>query len=500
MGELIFSNVSSQDDEDAYKRDAVLECLLAFAIEAEAMCAGPRRSAPLLPHRRRLPLQPHAPPPPQPATHSRAALRCSPRSSPSSAPSPATRRARPHHTRNACQTRGKPTKPCKTLSPPSADPDPAPAPLAPQEGAVYVWRYFHMYRRDVFDWSAFSRALVAGHQQFSDAVAAAQPPGAYAGAASAPGLVSINMRMRDDEVDALVAYLQLLQRLIERGPALDTPAWVRELEGHIMAAQPQAASPGLLELLFRFSTLPVPSKLKAALFEAVSAFATDATSAGYIWAFIKDADVVAGLRRFAQQQDDGYGNAPYAAFAAASAAVAGGAGAAGALGPKFDLAYQLMENESSLQSYEETTAFVSLVNALLELSIPVGSGPAAAGGLECLPVFHFVRDTVYLLLHRSALFLPPFFPALCPPAGCFRLVPRVSRVRANETNPRTPAHAAGASTSGRRTSGASPPSALRTSPSSSPSRPPAPAPAARPTAAGSSGRSPWARGPPGRRF
>lgn len=186
-----------------------------------------------------------------------------------------------------------------------------------------------------------------------------------------------------------------------QGPVLDTPQWVRELEGYIIAAQPQVAAPGLLELLFRFATQPVPSALKAALFGAVSAFATDAQSAAQIWDFVKSADVVSGLRRHAAHQDaadpyGGYGQPP------APAAAALGLGGGGALGPKFDLAYQLQEIESGMQSYAETTAFITLVNTLLELCIPAGVGPAAAGGLEMLPVFHFVRDTVYLQLNRRA--------------------------------------------------------------------------------------------------
>lgn len=55
------------------------------------------------------------------------------------------------------------------------------------------------------------------HQRFHDALAAAQPQAAYpGGAGGAPGLLPVNAQMRDEDVDALVAYLALLRRLIER--------------------------------------------------------------------------------------------------------------------------------------------------------------------------------------------------------------------------------------------------------------------------------------------
>lgn len=69
-------------------------------------------------------------------------------------------------------------------------------------------------------------AIVGYHQEYANAVAAAQPQGAYPGGSGAPGLVAVNFRISDEDFESLSAYLGLLRRLLERVRGSAYPAGV----------------------------------------------------------------------------------------------------------------------------------------------------------------------------------------------------------------------------------------------------------------------------------
>ena len=93
---------------------------------------------------------------------------------------------------------------------------------------------------------------------------------------------------------------------------------------------------------------------------------------------------------------------PLPGAAAASGAMGGGGvgGDAAISGRRYDISYQLAEVEQQAQEYGETAAYVALLNALLQHCARFGVGPAEEGGQPCAAAFRFVRDAVFLQLHR----------------------------------------------------------------------------------------------------
>ena len=256
-----------------------------------------------------------------------------------------------------------------------------------EDDARYVWRFLQStYNRECagFTWAAFVHAAVEYCKRFRDAASNGAASAAYGEASAAPfardeawlagagGSVSVS----DEDVDGIVAYLGLLSRILVVAPPAEAAAWVRELETN-------AGGDSLLALLFRLLAASVPSRLKAALFSAVGAFAGDAESAAVVWDLLAQAQVV--------RDPLPLGGGP---------SVGGGVADALGGGPRPDLGYQLAEVEGRLQTYGETTAFVELVNSLLELTSATGSGPAAQGGAPVASIFRFVRDSVFAQLHR----------------------------------------------------------------------------------------------------
>ncbi|KAK9838304.1 hypothetical protein WJX81_003260 [Elliptochloris bilobata] len=157
------------------------------------------------------------------------------------------------------------------------------------------------------------------------------------------------------EADAagMVAYLRLFARVMAGGAPGAVAGWVRALEEEVGVAP-------LWEVLFQLMCHPVPQKLKAALDDAIAAFARRPEAAAALWERLLAAVVVApGL---------GGGGS-------------GGGGGGGGRGlPRYDLTYQLNEVEARAEDFAEALAFVRLLNALLRASgsaLPDGGRPYA---------------------------------------------------------------------------------------------------------------------------
>lgn len=171
--------------------------------------------------------------------------------------------------------------------------------------------------------------------------------------------------MAAEDVDALVAYLRVLTQFVDDGEL--TKQRVQQLESKLN--QP------LIFFLFTLLDFPVVPRLKAALFDAIGAFATDPVAAATVWSLLEAAAVI-------QKPQEG------------------GMEGYGAEAPKLDISFQLNEIESREETYPETLAFLRLVNKLLQLCSASQTGPAAGSGAAVAHVFQFVRDTVFLCLDR----------------------------------------------------------------------------------------------------
>jgi len=201
----------------------------------------------------------------------------------------------------------------------------------------------------------------------------AQPRSLFQDENSAP-LREVNIP--NEDVEAMLGYLQLLQQLMDTAPRDFAVERVQHLEHRCFESQP------IMFVLFTLLDLPVQPKLKAALFSVIGAFASEMASAVKIWTFLENAavrskPVDAGF--YASDMQD-----------------------MGAAGPGTDILYELNEVEARAETYVETLAFISLVNKLLDLCECTNCGPSAGGGVAVLHIFQFVRDAVFLKMDRRA--------------------------------------------------------------------------------------------------
>jgi hypothetical protein len=181
----------------------------------------------------------------------------------------------------------------------------------------------------------------------------------------------------NEDVDAMLGYLRLLQQLMETAPRDFATDRVQQLEIKCFEGKP------IMFVLFTLLDLPVQPKLKAALFNVIGSFASELASAEKIWRFLQDAavrskPVETGFYDMQHLQD------------------------LGTSVPRADILYELNEVEARAETYVETLAFISLVNKLLDLCECTNRGPAAGGGGAALHIFHFVRDAVFLKMDRRA--------------------------------------------------------------------------------------------------
>ena len=190
-----------------------------------------------------------------------------------------------------------------------------------------------------------------------------------------------NMPVREvnipnEDVDAILGYLKLLQQLMETAPGDFAIDRVRHLELRCFENQP------IMFVLFTLLDLPVQPKLKAALFNVIGSFAGEMASAVKIWTFLENAAVRSKPAE--------------AGFYASDAQDFSGSG------PRTDILYELNEVEARTETYVETLAFITLVNRLLYLCEYANCGPAAGGGVASHHIFRFVRDAVFLKMDRRA--------------------------------------------------------------------------------------------------
>ena len=184
----------------------------------------------------------------------------------------------------------------------------------------------------------------------------------------------------NEDVDAMLGYLQLLQQLMDTAPRDFAIDRVQQLELRCFEGQP------IMFVLFTLLDLPVQPKLKAALFSVIGSFATEMASAVKIWTFLENAAV-----RSKPVVETGF----YAPDMQHMQDL-------GTSGPRTDILYELNEVEARAETYVETLAFISLVNKLLDLCECTNCGPAAGGGVAALHIFQFVRDSVFLKMDRRA--------------------------------------------------------------------------------------------------
>ena len=180
----------------------------------------------------------------------------------------------------------------------------------------------------------------------------------------------------NEDVDAILGYLKLLQQLMESAPGDFAIERVRQLELRCFESQP------IMFVLFTLLDLPVQPKLKAALFSVIGSFASEMASAVKIWTFLENAAVRS------KPVDAGYYASDMQDLSAS--------------GPRTDILYELNEVEARAETYVETLAFITLVNKLLDLCECANCGPAAGGGVAAHHIFRFVRDAVFLKMDRRA--------------------------------------------------------------------------------------------------
>ncbi|KAK9829639.1 hypothetical protein WJX72_007011 [[Myrmecia] bisecta] len=146
---------------------------------------------------------------------------------------------------------------------------------------------------------------------------------------------AVEFMLPQSDAQGLAAYVRLFARVIQEGSEADVVAWVHTLEEDIQASP-------LWEVLFQLMCHPVPQELKAALDEAIAAFASKPEFAGQLWERLVSAVVVQPLTPADTQM-------------------------AGPL-PRYDITYQLHEIEARAEDYSETLAFLKLLNNLLRSS------------------------------------------------------------------------------------------------------------------------------------
>jgi len=161
--------------------------------------------------------------------------------------------------------------------------------------------------------------------------------GAEDGSAALQGSGGEVKFMSERDMLGLVAYLELFRTMLEEGQKEEVLTWVRQLEDK-MSLRP------LYEVLFQLMCHRVPHELKAALMQAIGAFATSAEAAAEIWERLKSTAIYEPPGSDVSMA----GVAPVAM--------------------RYDLTYQLAEIEERSEVYPEIRAFMQLLNKLWEAS------------------------------------------------------------------------------------------------------------------------------------
>eukprot|EP00884_Botryococcus_braunii_P018275 jgi/Botrbrau1/5130/Bobra.0172s0002.1 len=165
-----------------------------------------------------------------------------------------------------------------------------------------------------------------------------------------------------EDVQAMCAYLRLFANIFSEGGAGDVVAWRHTLEEETGVGSP------LWEVLFQLMAHPVPQELKAALDGAIGACARSPETAVQLLERLLQAVVVSPL-------------APTASVL-----------------PRYDLAYQLNEIEARKEEYDETLAFVRMLNQLYKTA----GTSFPDEGRAYLHFTAFVRTDVLGVLHQRA--------------------------------------------------------------------------------------------------
>merc|ERR1712078_236072 len=176
--------------------------------------------------------------------------------------------------------------------------------------------------------------------------------------------------MSEVEAEGLVAYVDLLAQVLERGTLEDLEGWIKDLAGlelpglspfHWDVVGRYAVHPAAP--FFLLQQQPVPIRMKAALLGAVASFSRHAASVETLWSILNQAEM---LRQGKPQR-----------------LVQGTV--------RTDVTYQLAEVESRAAEYSSTLALVRLLNRL---------GRAAQDGhctfpTHSAPYARFVQESVF---------------------------------------------------------------------------------------------------------
>ena len=176
--------------------------------------------------------------------------------------------------------------------------------------------------------------------------------------------------MSEVEAEGLVAYVDLLAQVLERGTLEDLEGWIKDLAGlelpglspfHWDVVSRYAVHPAAP--FFLLQQQPVPIRMKAALLGAVASFSRHAASVETLWSILNQAEM---LRQGKPQR-----------------LVQGTV--------RTDVTYQLAEVESRAAEYSSTLALVRLLNRLVRAAqdghctFPTHSAPYA----------RFVQESVF---------------------------------------------------------------------------------------------------------
>eukprot|EP01114_Cavostelium_apophysatum_P016090 TRINITY_DN4519_c0_g2_i1.p1 TRINITY_DN4519_c0_g2~~TRINITY_DN4519_c0_g2_i1.p1 ORF type:complete len:1835 (+),score=550.65 TRINITY_DN4519_c0_g2_i1:218-5722(+) len=163
-------------------------------------------------------------------------------------------------------------------------------------------------------------------------------------------------KIRDEDIEALEAILQLMQQVLKNNPQNRT----------LMFENPQWRS---LDHLFGLLACPVQSSLKAELTLAIAAFAKSSEIATKIWMYLEFQQVLATV--------------PTTGV------------------PKEGIRYELEEVEANMETYPYITAFMTLIAELLNHPVPPNLGsPNRTPGF--LPYLAFILQNVFLKFDTRA--------------------------------------------------------------------------------------------------